>query len=73
MVVGEEDAIFCLGTFSCINHVSMQQYESAYYALQAQLQLLVIPQAGHDLNLQKNASTDWFPQALTWVQAHIYQ
>ena len=72
-VVGQDDALFCLGTFSCTNRDTVQRYESTYYAPQAQLQLLVIPQAGHDLNLQKTASTGWYPQALTWILAHIYQ
>jgi len=72
-VVGQDDALFCLGTFSCTNRDTVQRYESTYYAPQAQLQLRVIPQAGHDLNLQKTASTVWYPQALTWIQAHIYQ
>jgi len=71
VVVGQYDNIFCLGTFSCTNTDAVKQYEAAYYTLQAQLQLLVIPQAGHDLNLQKTASTAWYPQAITWIQAFI--
>jgi len=71
-VVGQNDALFCLGTFSCTNSDAVKQYESIYYAPQAQLQLLVIPHSGHDLNLQKTASTVWYPQALTWIQAHMY-
>jgi pimeloyl-ACP methyl ester carboxylesterase len=71
VVVGQYDNIFCLGTFSCTNSDTVKQYESAYYAPQAQLQLLVIPQAGHDLNLQKTASTAWYPQAITWIKTHV--
>ena len=46
-VVGQDDALFCLGTFSCTNRDTVQRYESTY--------------------------TGWYPQALTWILAHIYQ
>jgi pimeloyl-ACP methyl ester carboxylesterase len=71
VAVGQYDNLFCLGTFSCTNKESVRNYETVYYSPQAQLQLVVIPQAGHDLNLQLNAPTDWFPQALQWIQSII--
>lgn len=71
VAVGQYDNLFCLGTFSCTNMVSVKNYEALYYSPQANLQLIVIPQAGHDLNLQRNAPTAWFPQALQWAQSTV--
>jgi len=69
--VGEYDNLFCLGTLNCVNTSAIQQYEAAYYAPAAHLQVIVVPQAGHDLNLQANAATAWFPQVTRWLQTHI--
>lgn len=69
VAVGQYDNIFCLGTFNCTNANAVTTYESLYYAPQAQLKVVVIPNAGHDLNLQINAPTDWYPQAIQWVHS----
>ena len=69
--VGQNDNLFCLGTLACTNTSAIATYEAPYYSPSAHLRLIVIPQAGHDLNLQKNASTVWFPQARQWLQTYI--
>ena len=69
--LGQVDNLFCLGTFNCTNGSNVQTYEAPFFAPAAHLQVIVIPQAGHDLNLQKNATTVWYPQALQWLQAHM--
>ena len=69
VAVRQYDNIFCLGTFSCTNANAVGTYEALYYAPQAQLKLVVIPNAGHALNLQRNAPTDWYPQAIQWVHS----
>lgn len=66
-VLGENDNIFCLGTFNCTNTQGVQQYEAPFFSPDAHLQVLIIPQAGHDLNLQKNASV-WESAAVQWLQ-----
>jgi pimeloyl-ACP methyl ester carboxylesterase len=66
--VGQYDNIFCLGLLSCTNGASVWDYESLYYSPQADLRVIVVPDAGHALNLQLNASTAWFPQAIHWIQ-----
>ncbi len=70
--VGQYDSIFCVGTFDCSNTSAVQQYEAAFFSPAAQLQTIVIPQAGHDLNLQENATTVWYPQVTGWLQAHAF-
>lgn len=67
--VGQYDNIFCLGTLSCTNSTGVWNYESLYFSPQAHLQVIVVPNAGHDLNLQRNASTAWYPQAIHWIQS----
>lgn len=67
--LGQFDNLFCLGTFDCSNGSNVQTYEAPFFSPAAHLQVIIIPQAGHDLNLQENASTAWYPQALQWIQA----
>lgn len=71
VVVGQQDALFCgiLAT-NCSSATSVQRAEAPYYARQAQLQVAVIPQAGHDLNLHKTAPL-WFADATTWSLQHV--
>lgn len=71
--VGQFDNLFCLGTFNCTNSISVQNYEAPFFSPAAQLQVIVIPQAGHDLNLQENGPTVWYPQVTRWLQAHVSQ
>lgn len=67
--LGQFDNLFCLGTFDCTNGSNVQNYEAPFFSPAAHLQVIIIPQAGHDLNLQENAATVWYPQALQWIQA----
>jgi len=71
VVVGQQDALLCGGVAEdCHSSDSIQHTEAAFYAPQAQLQVVVIPGAGHDLNLHKNASL-WFTAATQWAYAHV--
>ena len=65
-VLGQNDNLFCLGTLNCTNTQNVQQYEAPFFSLDAHLQLVIIPQAGHDLNLQENASV-WENAAIQWI------
>ncbi|MGH2507959.1 MAG: hypothetical protein ACRDHZ_11235, partial [Ktedonobacteraceae bacterium] len=67
-VVGQNDGIFCIGTFNCTNSENVQDYEAAFFAPDAHLQVMTIPQAGHDLNLQLNASL-WESAAAQWINS----
>jgi pimeloyl-ACP methyl ester carboxylesterase len=67
-VLGQNDNLFCLGTFNCTNTQNVQQYEAPFFSPDAHLQVLIIPQAGHDLNLQQNASV-WESAAIQWIRA----
>jgi len=66
-VLGQNDNLFCLGTFNCTNTQAVQQYEAPFFSPEAHLQVVIIPQAGHDLNLQENASV-WESAAVQWMR-----
>ncbi len=68
--VGQFDNLFCQGAFNCTNTSDVQQYEAPFFSPAAQLEVIIIPQAGHVLNLQLNAATVWYPQVTQWLQTH---
>ncbi|KFE66154.1 alpha/beta hydrolase [Hyalangium minutum] len=64
-VVGDDDATFC-GVPTCSQPGSAASLEPLYYPPAAQLELQVVPNAGHNLNLHLNAHT-WFAIAQEWL------
>jgi pimeloyl-ACP methyl ester carboxylesterase len=66
-IVGEYDTIFC-GVAPCGSLLGATTLEPLAYSPAAELDIVVVPQSGHDLNLQKNAPTayasiiDWLNQ-----------
>jgi len=71
LVVGQQDSIVCgpLGT-DCSSAATVQRAEMPYYSQQAQLQVAVIPNVGHDLNLHRAASL-WFASAIAWSNQYV--
>jgi alpha-beta hydrolase superfamily lysophospholipase len=57
-VMGRYDTIFC-GLAACGELLSGTTLEPLSYAPAAELEIVVVPSAGHDLNLQKNAPTTY--------------
>lgn len=68
IVDGDYDLIDCLAP-SCSASHSLDN-EASYFPPEAQLQVVVLPDAGHDINLQKNAQ-DWFAIARRWSDANV--
>lgn len=64
-VVGRNDAIFC-GLGACGDLLSATTLEPLAYGPAAELELVVVPKAGHDLNLHKNAPTT-YAAILDWL------
>jgi pimeloyl-ACP methyl ester carboxylesterase len=64
-VVGDRDATFC-GVPLCSQPGSAAALEPLFYSPAAQLELHVVPDAGHSLNLHLNAPT-WFALAQQWL------
>jgi len=71
LVVGQQDSIVCgLLATDCSSASTVRQAETPYYSPQAQLQVSVIPNSGHDLNLHKAASL-WFAAATSWAYQYV--
>ncbi len=70
-VVGQDDFFYCApdGT-NCLNDQTVNAAEAPYYPPQACLETHILPWAGHDINLAKNAQ-DWFKMARTWLDKHF--
>ncbi|HEY6541577.1 MAG TPA: alpha/beta hydrolase [Ktedonobacteraceae bacterium] len=71
LVLGQQDGIFCgLLATNCSSAATVLQAEAPFYSPQAQLQVAVIPNAGHDLNLHEAAPL-WFAAAATWAYRYV--
>jgi pimeloyl-ACP methyl ester carboxylesterase len=71
LVVGQYDALYC-GKAVRYGHdsESVHIYERAFFSPEARLETHVIPDAGHSLNLHRNART-WFAIAEKWVKRRV--
>lgn len=65
-LVGRFDAEFCGLVADCANPLSLIGLESTYYPAAESFELRVIPDAGHNLNLQRNAQTT-FGHITSWA------
>ncbi|MBA2287103.1 MAG: alpha/beta hydrolase [Ktedonobacteraceae bacterium] len=72
IAMGVYDQFFCEGTAlaRCGTVASVQSYEASYFSPDAHLHIVVLPDAGHDINLQENAQA-WFTQATAWVNTYV--
>lgn len=71
LVVGQQDNIVCgLLATNCSSAATVEQAEASYYSPQAQLQVAVIPNSGHDLNLHKAAPL-CFAAIASWALQYV--
>jgi pimeloyl-ACP methyl ester carboxylesterase len=71
VAVGQDDNLLCgLAATDCSSAASVLQAEAPYYCAQAQLQVVVIPGSGHDLNLHESAPL-WFASAISWAYQYV--
>jgi pimeloyl-ACP methyl ester carboxylesterase len=76
LVMGQQDSIFCgLGATDCSSAASVLQSEVPYYSPQAQLQVIVAPNTGHDLNLHDKDllgnEPAWYEAAAAWADQYV--
>ncbi|GAB2964544.1 alpha/beta hydrolase [Amycolatopsis acidiphila] len=74
-VNGVEDKPFCVqgggGSLTdCRSDATLHDSEAVFFSPEAHLETTVIPDAGHDLNLQRNARV-FFDRATRWFQNHF--
>ena len=55
-VTGDHDAIFCgLNTASCTSSQALARFEQSFYGPKATVKAFLVPNSGHDVNLEKSA------------------
>lgn len=74
MVMGQDDGFFCLqggklGLDDCATDQTLYNSEAPFFP-GADMQTYVLPNAGHDINGELNAS-DWYAQAAAWATSHV--
>jgi hypothetical protein len=68
-MVGQYDVEFCGPVRDCSNPLSLMSLEPTFYPAAKSFQLKVVPDAAHNLNLQRNAQTT-FGDITSWVAGH---
>lgn len=69
-VVGQDDILFCVNAIDCSNNATVYQEEAPFFSPQAKLQVQVIPNTGHDLNLHYSAPK-MYAAIMLWSLAHV--
>lgn len=64
-VVGRWDSLFCMA-LPCLDVLNASTLEPLAYSPAAQMKLVIVPEAGHNLNLQSNAPVT-YSEILTWL------
>jgi len=59
VVVGQYDALFCGPVSQCSSPLSLTALEKSFYPAASSFTFTLIPDAGHSLNLQRNAPTTY--------------
>ncbi|WP_442497400.1 alpha/beta hydrolase [Methylobacter sp. sgz302048] len=70
VVIGEFDYVFCGNLVNCSDKAAVQNYEKAFYSAEACVDMAVISDSGHDLNLHTNANAA-YSQMLSWADRTV--
>ena len=70
VVVGQHDALFCGPASYCSSPLSLTTLERTFYPSARSFDFTVVPDAGHSLNLQRNARTT-FSTINSWLRATV--
>lgn len=67
VAMGQYDNFFCVGIHlqNCDNSLGLQASERPFYSSAAQMEAYVLPGAGHNMNLERNAA-EWYESAANW-------
>lgn len=68
LVMGSKDVFFCNIALSCDNKTTILLRERAFYT--GDLDAYILPNAGHNLNYQKNAP-DYYKAVVNWSNNHV--
>jgi pimeloyl-ACP methyl ester carboxylesterase len=68
IAMGEHDALFAgEGVQIAPESAAVREFEKDFYGAEVDLEVHVVPQAGHSLNVHRSAGT-WFDIALSWAE-----
>ncbi|ROS38425.1 alpha/beta hydrolase [Amycolatopsis thermoflava] len=72
VVLGQHDRLFCGGVTGtdCSSSEALLEQERPFYPPDAELEAFALPNAGHDINLQRNSAA-WFNVAEQWLARHF--
>lgn len=70
LVTGQYDVFFCDPTAGCTTG-GLQASEAKYYGGSPSVTAYVLPQAGHDINLHRDAPA-WYAIAIGWAESHVH-
>ncbi|MBW4434624.1 MAG: alpha/beta hydrolase [Pelatocladus maniniholoensis HA4357-MV3] len=69
LVIGQQDNPFCTQNI-CDSAESVAAFEAPYFSPEAKLQIYVLPNAGHSINLELNAPL-WYKVARQWSDRFV--
>ncbi|MFC9440195.1 alpha/beta hydrolase [Nocardia sp. NPDC057030] len=72
LVVGQNDKFYCARPQLCADDDAVLTHEREYYTAATELAALVLPGAGHSINLHRNAH-EWFDAATQWTAEHVVE
>ena len=71
IVTGEDDFVVCGGDLDCTDHEAVVEYEQAFFSDQACVEIVILDDTNHNINLHKNAPesfrlmNDWVTRRVT--------
>jgi len=69
LALGQYDNSFCTGNI-CDSAESVAAFEAPFFSPEANLQVYVLPDAGHSINLHQNAP-EWYEAARQWSDLYV--
>jgi pimeloyl-ACP methyl ester carboxylesterase len=68
MAIGSDDELTCGTELTCSSAAEIVGYESQLFTSTPSLQAYLLPDAGHSINLARNAPT-WFAASVNWTKS----
>jgi len=69
-IVGQDDNLMCVHAVDCGSAATVKEEEAPYFSQAAELQVVVIPGTGHDLDLSTSAP-ETYATMLQWSLLHV--
>ena len=70
IIIGQFDAFFCVGDQGCVDTAEIVKSEQPFFSPETCLEVFIVPDSGHDINLHRNAQAT-FTSMLNWADQHV--